>query len=198
MSTLFYHGMFIICFGDLVFIGPNSMNMTLKNMLEMSKTLISNIQQNLQEFGMKKHDHHLPDDITLHRRPNSGGMAAGVNSRTTNADVFSFEDDEDERTFDPEDYAFTRTSSPGRASPTNFTNTNAGGSNQHKSRRDQQNLTATLLAQHLAGSSSSWPTKRTLLNSMESIICGELFVIDFFWSPQRTATELIAKYFVSK
>lgn len=184
------------------------MGMTLKGLLDVSKSLIGSIQQNLREFSdkHKDHDNRIADDVTLHRRPNSAGgasrpgSAAGTLSRmggtstvgTAREEKF-FEDDGEDPVFDPNDYAFTRRSpSAGRADRGDSrpaSTTSPGRSAQ---------LNAMLQSNgHLSGP-ASWPTKRTQLNSMESIICGELFVVDFYWNPAKTCTELIAKYYVSK
>jgi hypothetical protein len=167
------------------------MNMTLKNMLEVSKSLIGSIQQNLREFAEKSHDSRLPDDITLHRRPNSAGALAGLTAAAhssgagLNGEERFFEDDGDEAAFDPNDYAFTRRSPSARGA-----------------RRDSRSAATSSPGRApfspALGATTAWPTKRTLLNSMESIICGELFVVDFYWNPSKTNTELIAKYYVSK
>lgn len=172
------------------------MNLTLKSMLEMSKNLISSIQHNLREFAEKNPDTLPPDDITLHRRPNSAGALASLHHTHTHSSGAGvgigeekyFEDDGDENAFDPEDYAFTRTK------PVNTAPTSSDGGVPSPSRSQQ--LTAMLHAQQTG--SAAWPTKRTLLNSMESIICGELFVVDFYWNPQKTNTELIARKYVTK
>lgn len=178
------------------------MNMTLKNMLDVSKNLIGSIQENLREFAGKNHDFHLPDDITLHRRPNSAGALAGHSSSGAgigrSGEERFFEDDGDDQAFDPDNYAFTRRSPGGSASGSR----NQGGDDLQtvapSSPSRSAQLTALMQSHAQPSGSAAWPTKRTLLNSMESIICGDLFVVDYFWNPAKTSTELIAKNFVSK
>jgi hypothetical protein len=177
--------------------------MTLEHMLEMSKNLIGSIKENLREFTEKNQNSMIPDDITHHRRPNSAGNLSSqarmqaMQMRASSGEDAFFEGDDDEA-YDPNDYAFTRSRpttaprSPGEDSATGDEGT--AGSPSRNPR-----ITALLMQQksQLTGA-ASWPTKRTLLNSMESIICGDLFVVDFYWVPQHTTTELIAKYYVSK
>ena len=177
--------------------------MTLEHMLEMSKSLIGSIKDNLRVFTEKTRNTILPDDITHHRRPNSAGNLSSqarmqaMQMRASSGEDAFFDDDDDEG-FDPNDFAFTR-------SRPNTVPRSPGGDGADEAAATGRTsglsprLTAMLVQQksQLAGS-AHWPTKRTLLNSMESIICGDLFVVDFYWVPQNTNTELIAKYYVSK
>lgn len=203
------------------------MNFTLKNMLEMSKNLIGSIQQNLKEFAERNQDTVMPDYIGDHRRPNSGGVLSSLAFATTSAsveEVYIEADEEEERPFDPDDYAFKRSRlmpssprSPGKAGNA----TDSGGANSpakgggsgsgsglnspnrsaklkmSSSQSNHSNLAA-LLQQYGQMANTGWPARRCTLHSMESIICGELFVVDYIWVPQKMNTELVAKLYVTK
>ena len=178
-----------------------SVNTTLQGMLDMSKSLIGSIQQNLREFAEKTETSLIPDDISEHRRPNSAGILSGHRSRSAAEGAAGggyYDEDEDESGFNVCDYAFT--SRPGSAmqqqqeeAGENATETGSP-SPKARSAAATKKLHAHLLGQGTGG----WPTRRTLLTSMESIICGQLFVVDFYWLPQKTSTEIIAKSFVNK
>lgn len=43
-----------------------------------------------------------------------------------------------------------------------------------------------------------WPTQRTLLHRMESIIKGDLYVLDYTWVPKHRNTELTARHYISR
>ena len=174
-----------------------SMNATLKNMLSMSRTLISSIEKNLQEFG-REHSALMPDYISDHRRPNSSSALATMGTNTSNLPPSGednyFEEEEEERSFDPRDYAFNQSL---RVDTTNTTApAPARGSPGRRSPNRNRNVMR--LNQQQGLSANSWPTKRCVLHSMESIICGELFVVDYVWVPEKKNTELIAKNYVNK
>ena len=195
--VLFIYTQYSHCF-HMYHIG--SVNTTLQGMLDMSKSLIGSIQQNLREFAEKTETSLIPDDISEHRRPNSAGILSGHRSRSAAEATGGgyYEEDEDESGFNVCDYAFT--SRPGSAmqqqqeeAGENATETGSP-SPKARSAAATKKLHAHLLGQGTGG----WPTRRTLLTSMESIICGQLFVVDFYWLPQKTCTEIIAKSFVNK
>lgn len=185
------------------------MNFTLKNMLEMSKNLIGSIQQNLKEFAQRQ-DTMTPDYIGDHRRPNSGGLLSSMAFTSTAEEVYIEADEEEERPFDPDDYAFNRSRVGSPRSPEKLGMGNTMGSARgpgspsrsgklalSPSQINHSNLAA-LLQQYGQMSNTGWPAKRCVLHSMESIICGELFVMDYIWVPQKMNTELVAKLYVTK
>lgn len=159
-------------------------------MLEMSRNLIGSIERNLKEFGENSNDIAMPDFIGDHRRPNSAGAIAALGN---SMEEMYFEEEEEEHPFDPSDYAFkrgtTRPSSSSAASSALLTNPSSPG---------QRSPTQPMSSPLHSVSNSSWPTKRCVLHSMESIICGELFLVDYIWVPERKNTELVAKYYVNK
>lgn len=163
------------------------MNATLKNMLEVSRNLIGSIERNLKEFG-QSHDALMPDYISDHRRPNSAGALAALAGSSATEEVY-FEEEEEEHAFDARDYAFnraTRAASPVADAP-------ADSPVRRSPTRNVMSIS------HMHGlSATAWPTKRCVLHSMESIICGELFVVDYIWAPDKKNTELVAKYYVNK
>jgi len=170
------------------------MNATLKNMLSMSRTLISSIEKNLQDFG-REHSTLMPDYISDHRRPNSGSALATMGTNASNLTASGednyFEEEEEERSFDPRDYAFNQSLRVDTASP-------APTKSASGRRSPNRNRNVMRINQQQGLSANSWPTKRCVLHSMESIICGELFVIDYVWVPEKKNTELIAKNYVDK
>lgn len=162
------------------------MNATLKNMLEVSRNLIGSIEKNLKEFG-QSHDALMSDYISDHRRPNSASALAALTGNATE-EVY-FEEEEEEHPFDARDYAFNRATRPQSPIP--------GPPNESPSRRSPNRNMMSIT--HMHGLSATvWPTKRCVLHSMESIICGELFVVDYIWVPDRKNTELVAKFYVDK
>jgi hypothetical protein len=211
---------------------------TLRNVLELSKNIVTSIQQNLREFSERNQDAVMPDSILDHRRPKSGQMGSGAAAGMMGAggtgmgmgmgalNPAYFEEDEGDNIFDPEDYAFMRRekrrggAGGGGGGETKRSGSpvkaGAGGGGYSTTGNDADahevvscsspSKTAAVGAGAAnsgshgtgTGTGTGWPTKRTVLHSMEFIIGGLLFVSDYTWIPQKMLTEVVAHQFISK
>jgi hypothetical protein len=213
---------------------------TLRNVLELSKNIVTSIQQNLREFSERNQDAVMPDSILDHRRPKSGQMGSGAAAGIMGAGGMGmgmgalnpayFEEDEGDNIFDPEDYAFMRrekrrggagaggsgggggggageakrSGSPVKAGAGGGGYSTAGNdADTHEvvscsSPSKTAGAGAANSGSHGTGTGTGWPTKRTVLHSMEFIIGGLLFVSDYTWIPQKMLTEVVAHHFINK
>ena len=146
----------------------------------------------------------------------AGGLGfSGAGGGGGSTEELYFEEEEDVATFDMEDYAFSRARRPTRnlgPSPVlgshammhggannNTNNMHISSSGRHSPHAINASAAAVAVGGSIGSSSNSpWPTKRCVLHSMESIIGGKLFVIDYSWNPLKMCTELVAQQFVSK